>query len=41
MHEAEMKLIEENIYMTENKVEDKIQMDNIDGELFSVCQVSP
>ena len=41
MHEAEMKLIEENIYMTENKVEDKIQMDNIDGELFNVCQVSP
>jgi len=36
-----MKLIEENIYMEENKVEDKIAVDNIDGELFNMCQVAP
>lgn len=41
MEQNEMKLIQENIYKTEKPVEDKIQVDNIDGELFNVCQVSP
>ena len=38
----ELKLISENMKNnTESNVEEKISVENIDGELFNVCQVSP
>lgn len=36
-----MKDMQHKIYTAENEVDNKIEVDNIDGELFKVCQVSP
>lgn len=41
VRQDEMKEMQQKIYTAESEVENKIEVDNIDGELFKVCQVSP